>query len=98
MSDRLRDVIRGTYQPLRRFGLARTAAKASDVEKSRTAYQDFFALWKDADPDIPILVAARQEYSRLKRLRIARALAKTTAPALAESWRVVAFDSFTEPA
>ena len=47
-------------------GLARGAAMAGDVAKSRRAYQDFLALWKDADPDIPLLVAARQEYARLK--------------------------------
>jgi hypothetical protein len=30
------------------------------------AYQDFFALWKDADPDVPVLVAAKSEYAKLK--------------------------------
>jgi hypothetical protein len=30
------------------------------------AYQDFFALWKDADPEIPILKEAKTEYARLK--------------------------------
>jgi hypothetical protein len=30
------------------------------------AYQDFFGLWKDADPDIPILIAAKSEYAKLK--------------------------------
>lgn len=34
--------------------------------KARTAYQDFLALWKDADPDIPILIAARSEYEKLQ--------------------------------
>ena len=34
--------------------------------KARTAYQDFFALWKDADPDIPILKQAKAEYAKLK--------------------------------
>ena len=34
--------------------------------QSRTAYQDFFALWKDADPDIPILRQAKSEYAKLK--------------------------------
>ena len=37
-----------------------------DVAKARAAYADFFGLWKDADPDIPILVAARGEYAKLK--------------------------------
>jgi hypothetical protein len=30
------------------------------------AYQNFFVLWKDADPDIPILIAAKSEYARLQ--------------------------------
>ena len=34
--------------------------------KARKAYQDFFALWKDADSDIPILIEAKKEYERLK--------------------------------
>jgi hypothetical protein len=34
--------------------------------KARTAYQDFFALWKDADDDIPILKQARAEYGKLQ--------------------------------
>jgi eukaryotic-like serine/threonine-protein kinase len=32
----------------------------------RVAYQDFFALWKDADPDIPILKQAKAEYAKLE--------------------------------
>jgi hypothetical protein len=34
--------------------------------KARAAYQDFLALWKDADADIPILIAAKAEYAKLK--------------------------------
>ena len=34
--------------------------------RARAAYQDFFTLWKDADPDIPILKQAKSEYSKLK--------------------------------
>jgi hypothetical protein len=34
--------------------------------KAPTAYQDFFALWKDADPDIPIFIAAKSEYAKLQ--------------------------------
>lgn len=48
------------------LGLARTAAKAGNVEKSRSAYEEFSALWKDADADIPMLMAARAEYAHLK--------------------------------
>jgi serine/threonine protein kinase/tetratricopeptide (TPR) repeat protein len=47
-------------------GLARARALAGDVAGSRTAYQDFFALWKDADPDVPILREARAEYAKLQ--------------------------------
>ena len=52
--------------PLAHLGLARAAALAGDTARSRKAYQDFFALWKDADPDIPILQQAKQEYDKLK--------------------------------
>ena len=48
------------------LGLARAAVIAGDKTKSRQAYQDFFALWKDADADIPILIEAKQEYEKLK--------------------------------
>jgi predicted Zn-dependent protease len=43
-----------------------SAADSAALAKARTAYNDFFALWKDADPGIPILLAAKSEYSRLK--------------------------------
>jgi hypothetical protein len=38
---------------------------AGDAAKARAAYQEFFRLWKDADPDIPILIAAKAEYAKL---------------------------------
>ena len=41
-------------------------AIAADTTKSRRAYQDFFALWKDTDADIPILIEAKQEYGKFK--------------------------------
>ena len=37
-----------------------------DTAKARAAYQDFLALWKDADPDIPILNEAKAEYAKLQ--------------------------------
>jgi hypothetical protein len=37
-----------------------------DTAKAMAAYQDFFTLWKDADPDIPIFIAAKAEYAKLK--------------------------------
>jgi tetratricopeptide (TPR) repeat protein len=52
--------------PLAHLGLARAAALNGDLALSRKQYQDFFALWKDADPDLPILVQARKEYEGLK--------------------------------
>jgi hypothetical protein len=37
-----------------------------DTAKARAAYQDFLTIWKEADPDIPILIAAKAEYAKLK--------------------------------
>jgi hypothetical protein len=37
-----------------------------DTARARAAYQDFFTLWKDADPDIPILKQARTEFAKLQ--------------------------------
>ena len=51
---------------LARLGLARAYAMQGDAAKAKAAYQDFLALWKDADPDIPILIAAKSEYAKLK--------------------------------
>jgi tetratricopeptide (TPR) repeat protein len=51
---------------LARLGLARAYALQGDTAKARTAYQDFLTLWKDADPDIPILKEAKAEYAKLK--------------------------------
>jgi hypothetical protein len=51
---------------LAHLGSARAYALAGETSKSRTAYQDFLALWKDADPDIPILKEAKAEYAKLK--------------------------------
>ena len=51
---------------LARLGLARAYAMQGDTAKARAAYQDFLTLWKDADPDIPILKEAKAEYARLK--------------------------------
>jgi len=45
--------------------LGRAFAQAGDLAKSKTAYQDFLTLWKDADPDIPILTQAQAEYAKL---------------------------------
>jgi len=53
------------FEPLSQLGLAQAYAKRGDSEKSRKAYDDFFATWKDADPDIPILRQAKAEYKKL---------------------------------
>jgi eukaryotic-like serine/threonine-protein kinase len=45
--------------------LGRAYALSGDNAKARAAYQNFLTLWKDADPDIPILVAAKSEYAKL---------------------------------
>jgi len=51
---------------LARLGLARAYALQGDTAKARAAYRDFLTLWKDADPDIPILKEAQAEYSKLQ--------------------------------
>ena len=51
--------------PLAHLGLGRAYALQGDAGKARTAYQDFFASWKDADADIPVLVQAKAEYGKL---------------------------------
>ena len=52
--------------PLAKVGLARAYAMAGDRARSRVAYQDFFAVWKDADPDVPVLRQAKAEYGKLQ--------------------------------
>jgi len=51
---------------LAHLGLARASAASGNLAGSRTAYQDFLALWKDADPDTPILKQAKAEYAKLQ--------------------------------
>ena len=51
---------------LARLGLARAYALQGDATKARAAYQDFLTLWKNADPDIPILIQAKEEYAMLQ--------------------------------
>ena len=51
---------------LAHLGLARAYALQGDTAKAKAAYQDFLALWKDADTDIPVLIAAKSEYTKLK--------------------------------
>ena len=50
---------------LARLGLARAYSLTGDNGRSRAQYADFFALWKGADPDVPILRQAKAEYTKL---------------------------------
>jgi len=52
--------------PLAHLGLARAATLQGDAAKARKAFDDFFALWKGADSDIPVLVEAKKEYEKVK--------------------------------
>ena len=55
-----------TLYPLAQLGLARASALAGDTAGARTAYQNFLALWKDADADIAGRQEAQQEYAKLE--------------------------------
>ena len=48
------------------LGLARADVLQGNASKAKAAYQDFLNLWKDADPDIPILNQAKAEYAKLQ--------------------------------
>ena len=56
----------GALLSMAQLGLARAYALQGDKAKGRMAYQDFLALWKDADPNIPILHQAKEEYAKLR--------------------------------
>ena len=51
---------------LSHLGLGRAYALQGNNEQAKAAYQDFFAAWKDADPDVPILKQAKAEYAKLQ--------------------------------
>jgi tetratricopeptide (TPR) repeat protein len=59
-------VVNSPIGALAHLGLARAYVLQGDTVKARAAYQDFLTLWKDADPDIPVLIAAKSEYAKLK--------------------------------
>jgi tetratricopeptide (TPR) repeat protein len=59
-------VVNFPWGALARLGLARAYAVQGDTAKAHIAYQDFLNLWKDADPDIPILKQAKAEYAKLQ--------------------------------
>jgi len=52
--------------PLSRLGLGRAYALQGNIAAAKSAYQDFFAAWKDADPEIPVLKEAKVEYAKLQ--------------------------------
>ena len=54
------------FSVLAHLGLARAYAMQGDTVRARAAYQDFLTLWKDADPDVPILKQAKAEYAKLQ--------------------------------
>ena len=56
----------GQFFSLSYLGMARGYALAGDTAKAKKAFQDFFELWKDADPDIPVLKQAKVEYAKLQ--------------------------------
>jgi tetratricopeptide (TPR) repeat protein len=61
-----RGLVHGSPQgALAVLGLARARTLSGDSAAARLAYQDFLTLWKDADPEIPVLQQARAEYARL---------------------------------
>jgi eukaryotic-like serine/threonine-protein kinase len=49
-----------------RLQLARALALSGDTAKAKSAYNDLFTLWKDADPKIPLVNEARAEYAKLR--------------------------------
>ncbi len=58
-------VVNGPTGALAHLQIGRAYAIQGDTAKAKAAYQDFLTLWKDADPDIPILIAAKAEYAKL---------------------------------
>lgn len=59
-------VLNSPIGALAHLQIGRAFVMQGDVAKARDAYQNFFALWKDADPDIPILKQAKAEYAKLQ--------------------------------
>jgi hypothetical protein len=64
--DRRSIVVNCPLGALAHLGLARAHALQGDTAKARAAFQDFFVLWKEADPDIPVLREAKAEFVKLK--------------------------------
>jgi eukaryotic-like serine/threonine-protein kinase len=58
-------VLNSPIGALAHLQIARAYAMQGDTPKAKAAYQDFLTLWKDADPDIPVFIAAKAEYAKL---------------------------------
>jgi len=56
----------GLYYSIAELGVARACSLAGDTAKAEAAYQDFLALWQNADSDIPILKQGNAEYAKLQ--------------------------------
>ena len=65
MGDHRGIVLNGPIGALARLQIGRAYAMQGDTAKAKSAYQDFLTLWKDADSDIPIFIAAKAEYAKL---------------------------------
>ncbi len=59
-------VLNEPIRALAHLQVGKAYAMQGDTAKAKAAYQDFLLLWKDADSDIPILIAAKSEYAKLK--------------------------------
>jgi hypothetical protein len=59
-------VVNAPIGALAHLGLGRAYALSGDKAKAKSAYQDFLTIWKDADPDIPMLKQAKAEYAKLQ--------------------------------
>jgi len=64
--DRKTTMVPSPLHSISRLELARSLALAGDSAGARAAYQDLFAVWKDADPDLPLLKQAKAEYAKLQ--------------------------------
>jgi tetratricopeptide (TPR) repeat protein len=60
------------FNPLAHLGLARASVLTGDTVIARKEYQDFLAMWKDADSDLPILIEAKKEYEQVRERGVQR--------------------------
>jgi hypothetical protein len=67
-----RPFFRSLLGALTHLGLARACALSGDTAKAKIAYPDFFALWQDTDPEIPILKKAKAEYAKPQGAHLSR--------------------------